>query len=75
MPYIAVKAYPRDEEAKKALVEKLRETVMEVWGVPEKAVSISIEEVQPEDWEEKVFKPEILDHKEKMYIIRGEKLK
>jgi len=73
MPYIAIKAYPKDEDTKKKLVEKINEAVLEVWGCPQEAISISLEEVAPCDWEEKVQKPEVDANKEKMMIYSGEK--
>ena len=31
MPYIAIKAYPKDDETKKKLVEKVNAAFLEVW--------------------------------------------
>lgn len=73
MPYIAIKSYPKDEETKKKLVEKINEDLMEICGLPQGAVTISYEEVKPEDWEEQVVKKEIRPNEEKMYILSGEK--
>ena len=58
MPYVAVKMYPKDEETRKKLAEKLCETVMEVTGCPAEAVTVSLEEVAPEDWVATVKEPE-----------------
>ena len=44
MPYIAIKAYPRDMETKKALARKVNEAVLEVLGCKPEAVTISFEE-------------------------------
>ncbi|NLN97693.1 MAG: 4-oxalocrotonate tautomerase [Eubacteriaceae bacterium] len=74
MPYIAIKCYPKDEETKKQVVEKINQIIMEAWDCPEEAISISIEEYPPEDWEEKVEKSEIDPKKDKMMILDGEKL-
>ena len=41
--------------------------------VPQKAISISFEEVAPEKWEETVHKPEVLAKQDKMFILDGEK--
>ena len=73
MPYIAIKSYPKDEETKKKLVEKINEDLMEICGLPQGAVTISYEEGKPEDWEEQVVKKEIRPNAEKMYILGGEK--
>lgn len=73
MPYIAIKAYPKDEETKKRLAEKINEAFLEVWGCPQEAISLSIEEVAPDKWEEQVVKAEIEPKKERMLILAGEK--
>ena len=58
MPYIRIKAYPKDEETKKRVVDKINAVFLEEWGCPQEAISVSIEEIAPQDWEEKVHKPE-----------------
>lgn len=73
MPYIAIKAYPKDEETKKKLVEKINEAFLEIWGCPKEAISISLEEINPADWDEQVFKPHIQPNEDKMMILSGEK--
>lgn len=74
MPYIAIKSYPKDEETKKRVVEKLNQLFLDEWGCPPQAMTISIEEVAPEDWEEKVAKPEIEPNQNHMMIVGGRKL-
>ncbi len=73
MPYIAIKAYPKDEEIKKKVVEEINEIFLKYWGCPQEAISISMEEFAPEVWEEKVVKPEIEPYPEKMMIMSGKK--
>lgn len=73
MPYIAIKAYPKDEETKKKLVEKVNEAFLEVWGCPQEAISISVEEIAPENWEEMIVKREVIPNEDKMFILSGEK--
>lgn len=73
MPYIAIKAYPKDEETKNRLAEKINEVMLEVWGCSQKAITISIEEIQPEDWQEKVVKQDIEPNMDKVKILSGEK--
>ena len=72
MPYINIKCYPKDEEIKKKVVEKINEAFMEHWGCPKEAICISLEEVQPENWEN-VKRNEIIPNKDKMMILDGEK--
>ena len=73
MPYVAIKAYPKDEGTKKKLVDKINEAFLEVWGCPQEAISISLEEVNPNDWEDKIVKLEVEPNKDKMMILSGEK--
>lgn len=73
MPYISIKAYPRDSEAVDKLAQKIKEDIIELWGCSPETVSISFEAVAPEKWEEKVRKPQILAHPEKLRILDGKK--
>ena len=50
MPYIAIKALPRDEEKKRLLAERINEVMMEVWGCPQRAITISIQDIAPDEW-------------------------
>ena len=56
MPYVAIKAYPKDEATKKLIAEKIARVFEENWGCPREAISISIEEIAPEKWEDTVMK-------------------
>ena len=73
MPYIAIKAYPKDEETKKRTVDRINQVLLEEWGCPAAAVTTSLEEVKPEDWKEQVEIPEIEPNMDKMMIVSGEK--
>ena len=73
MPYIRVKAFPKDEETKKIVVEGINKVFRNHWGCPPEAISISIEEVAPEDCDEQVREKEILPNEDKMMILDGEK--
>lgn len=73
MPYIAIKAFPKDEETKKKVVEKINQVFLEEWGCPQEALTISLEEIVPDEWEKKVVKPEIEPKKNQMMIFNGQK--
>ncbi len=73
MPYIAVKAWPKDEETKKRLADRLNQAVLDVVGCPPEAVTITMEEFAPEEWEEKVVKAEIEPRADKLMIRSGKK--
>ena len=73
MPYIAIKAFPKDAETKKKVVEKINQVFLEEWGCPQEALTISLEEIVPDEWEKKVVKPEIEPKKNHMMIFNGQK--
>ena len=73
MPYIAIKAYPKDAETKKKVVERINQVFLEEWGCPPQAITISMEEVAPENWASDVVEVEIEPNAEKMMILSGEK--
>ncbi len=72
MPYIAIKSYPKDEEAKKRMADKINQLFMEEWNLPPQAISISMESVEPENWH-LVKENEIYANPGKMMIVEGEK--
>ena len=74
MPYIAIKAKPKDEATKKELVRRINEVLLDVWGCPQGGVTISMEEIAPDAWQDTVVKREIEPNADKMMIRYGEKL-
>lgn len=73
MPYIAIKAYPKDESIKQKVAEEINQVFLKYWGCPQEAITLSIEEIAPEAWVETVVKPEIEPNADKMLILSGEK--
>lgn len=73
MPYISIKSFPKDEETKKKVVDEINGIFLSHWGCPPQAVTISLEEVSPEDWEMKVVKPQIEPAMENVMILNGTK--
>lgn len=72
MPHVIVKLYPgRSEQQKTLLAEEIAKDVVAIAKCGEDAVSVAIEEVKPEDWAEKVYKPHILDNPERLYKKPG----
>ena len=74
MPYIAIKGYPKDDETKKKVVERVNAAFLELWGCPQEAINISVEEVPPAEWEARVEHGEIEEKADKMFIRAGKKL-
>jgi 4-oxalocrotonate tautomerase len=72
MPHVIVKLYPgRTEEQKKRLAEEIVRDVVEIAKCAEKSVSVAFIEVPPEEWAEKVYKPDILQSDAKLYKEPG----
>lgn len=62
MPHVIVKMYPgRTEEQKTLLTERIAREVVAVTGCPPEAVSVAIEEIAPDDWPQKVYRPDIIE--------------
>jgi 4-oxalocrotonate tautomerase len=75
MPHIIVKLWKGKSEAqKKKLAEELTQTAMSVIGSGEESFSVAIEDIDPNDWKENVYLPDILGQKEKLYKQPGYKM-
>lgn len=60
MPHIVVKMYTGRSDADKVrLAEALTKAMIETLGSSEKSISVGIEDVKPEDWGAKVYRPDI----------------
>ena len=73
MPYISIKGYPKDDETKRRVVEEINEVMLRLWKCPPEAITISLEEVAPEDWQSRVRGPEIESNADRMMILDGKK--
>jgi 4-oxalocrotonate tautomerase len=72
MPHVIVKLWPGKSPQQKArLAEEIAKDVMDVLDYGEESVSVAIEEVEPRDWAEKVYKPDILNKPEQLYKKPG----
>ncbi len=72
MPHVIVKLYPgRSEQQKTRLAEEIVKDIVAIAKCEEKSVSVAIEEIKPEDWAEKVYRPDILNSPEKLYKKPG----
>jgi 4-oxalocrotonate tautomerase len=72
MPHVIVKMHPgRSEQQKSRLTEAIVKDVMTFTGVGDEAVSVSIEEIGPSDWVDKVYRRDILNASGKLYKQPG----
>lgn len=71
-PHVIVKLYPgRSEQQRIRLAEAIVKDVVAIIRCGEESVSVAIEEIKPEDWAEKVYKPDILNTPGKLYKKPG----
>jgi 4-oxalocrotonate tautomerase len=72
MPHVTVKLWPGKSEQQKArLSVAIVKDVMNVLNYGEESVSVAIEEVKPEDWVEKVYKPDIQNKWDELFKKPG----
>ena len=75
MPYIEIKAYPKDEEIKKDVAEDILEVFAKKWGCKKEAITISFKEVDPTNWNNDVEENIINKNLDSMYVLHGNKNK
>ena len=72
MPHVIVKLYPgRSEEQKTRLADEIVKDVIAIAQCDEKSVSVAIEEIEKEEWAERVYKTDILYKKDNLYREPG----
>jgi 4-oxalocrotonate tautomerase len=72
MPHVIVKLQSgRSEQQKSELAEEITKAVMAGANCAEHSVSVSIEDVEPGDWVEKVYKPDIAGKWDAVYKKPG----
>ena len=72
MPHVIVKLYPgRSDEQKIKLANEIVKDVVAIANCDEKDVSVAFDEIEKEDWAQKVYKPDILDKKGSLYKEPG----
>ena len=72
MPHVIVKMYSgRTEEQKKKLAEEVAKAVMAGTGNGEESISVSVEDIAPSDWTDRVYKPDIENGPGKLYKRPG----
>jgi 4-oxalocrotonate tautomerase len=72
MPHVVVKLWPgKSEEQKTRLAEAITKDIMEILHYGEKSVSVAMEEIEPREWAEKVYRPEVKNNLDKLYKKPG----
>ena len=72
MPHVVVKLWPgKSEQQKNRLAEEITKDVMSILNYGEESVSVAFEEVNPQNWTAKVYKPDIQNKWDKVYKKPG----
>ncbi|HET9147010.1 MAG TPA: tautomerase family protein [Acetobacteraceae bacterium] len=72
MPHVIVKLYAgRSEQQKAGIAQEITKAVMKSANCAEQSVSVSIEDIKPQDWVEKVYKPDIMAAPDRLYKQPG----
>jgi 4-oxalocrotonate tautomerase len=72
MPHVIVKLYPgRSDEIKTRLADEITKSVTMIADCKETAVSVAIEEIEPEKWAQTVYKPDIIEKSETLFKKPG----
>ncbi len=75
MPHVIVKLYPGKSDGQKLeLAEAIAKNVMEILNHREQSISVSFEEVAPEEWAEKVYEPDIIQNERNVFKKPGYKM-
>jgi len=72
MPHVIVKLYSgKSERQKQALAQAITQAVMSALNYGEESISVGIEDVEPKNWTEQVYKPDIIAKAETIYKQPG----
>ena len=75
MPHVYVRLFPgRTEQQKREFAQRIVEAGKQTLGTSEGGMSVAIEEIPKEQWEEQVYKPLIVAKPELLYKKPGYKL-
>jgi 4-oxalocrotonate tautomerase len=75
MPHVIVKLWPgKSEKQKTELADRITKDVMDVLHYGDESVSVAFEEISAADWAEKVYKGDIMKHKDRLYKKPGYKM-
>jgi len=72
MPHVIVKLWPgKSEQQKRRLAKAITDDVMKVLRCGEESVSVAFEEVDANEWGEKVYEPDIVRKSDTLYKKPG----
>ena len=72
MPHVIVKLWPgKSEEQKRRLAEAITRDVTTILHYGDESVSVAMDEVTPDEWREKVYRPDIIKGAARLYKKPG----
>jgi 4-oxalocrotonate tautomerase len=72
MPHVVVKLYSgKSVRQKQALAQAITDAVTSTPNYGEESVSVGIEDVEPKDWTERVYRPDIIGKPDTIYKKPG----
>lgn len=72
MPHVIVKLWPGpSEQQKQNLADAIVKSLVATINTSENSVSVAIKEVKPNDWMEKVYRPDIEENMTELYKKPG----
>ena len=72
MPHVIVKLYSgKSDRQKQALAQAVTQAVVSALNYGEESVSVGIEDVEPKNWTDQVYKPDIIAKAETIYKQPG----
>jgi 4-oxalocrotonate tautomerase len=72
MPHVIVKLWPgKTEKQKRQLAEGITQSVKHALNYGEESVSVAFEEIDPSEWAEKVYQPDIVNNAKNLYKKPG----
>ena len=75
MPHVIVKLWPgKSEQQKTRLADQIAKDVMDVFNYGEESVSVGFEEIESDDWKDRVYEPDIQNKWNTLYKKPGYKM-
>ncbi|MTW19257.1 4-oxalocrotonate tautomerase [Rhodoplanes serenus] len=72
MPHVVVKLWPgKSERQKQRLADEIAASVTRIFGYGADSVSVGIEEIAANDWQDQVYEPDILRKPATLYKKPG----
>jgi 4-oxalocrotonate tautomerase len=72
MPHVIVKLWPgKSEKQKQRLAGAITKDIMEILHYGEESISVAMQEVKPQEWADRVYRPEIERDVEQLYKKPG----